>query len=1790
MSFSPGGTGPAITVADPTGKHALALSWPTALPAPRVSGNAAVYADVLPGVDLRLAASGDAYTEVLIVHDAQAAANPALASLTMHVHGTGLTLKAGPDGTLSATDASGHPVMSAPQSIMWDSRADSRAGPAPTADDPGSGVVTPLSVSVAPSAAPKAAAGTVGGASADDAELTVAAPAAALTGKGVVFPLYLDPGAQLGQLNWDEVDNQGHFWWDDSTLDVRVGYCDDPTCPSPNPTMRSYFEMDTNYLAKGNGTHATVLGANFYITQTWNAPFNCVAEPVDLWSAGPIGSGNTSWPGEAINNLASVSSGAGHDCPSASLNFNSPGLTSFMQQAANDWWPNTTFGLVADNESDPMQWKRFDNSSPALSVTYDYPPNTPGGLRVSDQIDCAGTIYTPDAQPTMYATATDNNPQPQNVNYWFEMWPAGGSSRDSWNTSPVTRASGQEGGWQENMTSDMGVGNDQFQVRDDNGPLSSGWSPFFNFHTVHEDLSGVHPTVFSYDFPQDAAGNALWGAPQGLGRFEIGNGGNANVAGFQYSYDNNAFPAPPTCGNGVAGSTSGAVGATGGSGTGGAILPTPPGGALAFGHHTLYVRGYDVVGNPTGVTAYQFLLSQSGASATAHLPVTSSLSNAALGKCLDDPNNKGAAGDIAQIWDCNNALAQEWSLNSNGTVTHNGLCLDVIGGPSATANGTKVQLYTCNGWANQQWQVAQDSTGNWILRNPNSGRCLDDSLGSKTDGQQFQIWDCNNTDHQTWGFDLNPYRYGGADALTAGGVTATGTRSGSSLSAQNQICDAGGKGCFSGGQQLWWYGAGPGGGSYVTVPFTVAGEADYALSARLTSAPDYGQYEFAVDGTPLDPTVVGLAQAVDQNGKPYGRYDAYRAAGCCGINDVSLGGLHLTGGRHTLTITIVGTSGAAGAYGLGLDYFSAAQYANATAASFSASLNNHGITDDAAPATGDLDFGPAAPGDVGGVGAGDSLSKQTLAAANLAPGTAFTLDGINFTMPTANGAGNDNTVATGQTITLDPSQQIRANAIGLLVAGTNGGTAQTTATVNYAGGQAAEAPDVPKFPSVGDWCSGPAASAAYTLAYRNDPHGKDTSGTCNSPKLYLVVLPVHPMNNLASITLPYVGSGFTPGAASAALHVLAIGVRPAAAANLTKSADASAGNHPLTMSGNVGFDGYAKGKQGAAVFDGAGGSAATSGPVLDTTKSFSVSAWANLQQLGSANQTFAVQQGSTASGFSLDYVGSSGHWQFGRPNADTMNSSHVQAVSNAAATTGWHHLVGTWDATSGTMRLYVDGVAQNSTATDTTPFAANGPLVIGRGYWNGTPTNFVNGEVTDVQAYQRVLSPADVGALYSGPVTNDLTGSTGPATGWWQLQDFGRNWTGAWAAEPTAAAPSTTKPLAGMTIRQIVHPSDLGFGQVQTLVNGTPGTEAPVPVQTRIRLTNRFSTTPVTIDAASIAAQTGTAGTVGGAATGAATALTFDGKASVTIDPGAEAVSDAVRLPDTSTGTGNLAVSLTLAAGTGTPPAAAQLTDPAYPVYVASGNQSADTGTAGTWSTDPSLTGRYWLSGVDVTDVNDPNVAQTAGSQPGTIAVLGDQVSGAGSPATWVDALGKDPNAVSLPSPNPGGFVNLSSAGATTASAVARFGAAPNATVLDEPNLRAVVVTLGINDLTSGECATASSACAATVEQNLQKLVSTLTPYGIENYSGPDGTAPVHVYLATVPDQASLTPTQEAQRTKLNTCIKGGACDYTGLIGNTGYVDLDAAVTAAGPGASRAAINSAITAKFDANASLINTW
>ncbi|SCL42144.1 Glucose/arabinose dehydrogenase, beta-propeller fold [Micromonospora pallida] len=114
------------------------------------------------------------------------------------------------------------------------------------------------------------------------------------------------------------------------------------------------------------------------------------------------------------------------------------------------------------------------------------------------------------------------------------------------------------------------------------------------------------------------------------------------------------------------------------------------------------------------------------------------------GKCLDVRSAGTADGTQIQIYTCNGSAAQTWSVTPNGPVKALGKCLDVSGGGSA--DGTKIQLWTCNGSGAQNWSAQADGT----VRNPQSGKCLDVSNNSAVDGQAVHLWTCHTGANQKW--------------------------------------------------------------------------------------------------------------------------------------------------------------------------------------------------------------------------------------------------------------------------------------------------------------------------------------------------------------------------------------------------------------------------------------------------------------------------------------------------------------------------------------------------------------------------------------------------------------------------------------------------------------------------------------------------------------------------------------------------------------------------------------------------------------------------------------------------------------------------------------------------------------------------------------------------------------------------------------------------------------------------------------------------------------------------------
>ncbi|MFI7073259.1 ThuA domain-containing protein [Micromonospora sediminicola] len=114
------------------------------------------------------------------------------------------------------------------------------------------------------------------------------------------------------------------------------------------------------------------------------------------------------------------------------------------------------------------------------------------------------------------------------------------------------------------------------------------------------------------------------------------------------------------------------------------------------------------------------------------------------GKCLDVRGAATADGTQIQLYTCNSSAAQSWTVTPNGPVKALGKCLDVSGGGSA--DGTKIQLWTCNGTGAQNWSAQADGT----VRNPQSGKCLDVSGNNSADSTPVHLWTCTGAANQRW--------------------------------------------------------------------------------------------------------------------------------------------------------------------------------------------------------------------------------------------------------------------------------------------------------------------------------------------------------------------------------------------------------------------------------------------------------------------------------------------------------------------------------------------------------------------------------------------------------------------------------------------------------------------------------------------------------------------------------------------------------------------------------------------------------------------------------------------------------------------------------------------------------------------------------------------------------------------------------------------------------------------------------------------------------------------------------
>jgi len=429
LRLSGGGSGPLARMR--TQGHTLALSLPVTVAAPTLSGDTATYAGILPGVDLVVRADRQGgFSQVLVVHSAAAAAHPALGSLLMGTGGD-LTVAAQPDGALDAVDSHGRPMFTAGVPVMWDSTASHRVTAADVRTGRAIDVATGL-VAASDARGPGVAARRARvGVSVTDAGVRLVPDAAMLAGRGVTFPLFIDPTwtpVSPTRSAWATVSHSypGSFYWNktpDPDGHLQVGNSNEALLPN-GIWSRSFlnFAIPVSTLQG-----ATINSAVLNMTQVH--AWSCTPSTVNIYApAATLTSGNASWNswvGVSLGGVVDAKSEA-HGrtgCPADGVSFNVLGP---INAAVASGKTTQTFTLTGVNEaSDFNSYKEFDLNTVAMTVEYNHAPNTPGAAQLTTSPPTSCLKSPADVvglgNVSLYAQVSD--PETSNIlGVEFQLW------------------------------------------------------------------------------------------------------------------------------------------------------------------------------------------------------------------------------------------------------------------------------------------------------------------------------------------------------------------------------------------------------------------------------------------------------------------------------------------------------------------------------------------------------------------------------------------------------------------------------------------------------------------------------------------------------------------------------------------------------------------------------------------------------------------------------------------------------------------------------------------------------------------------------------------------------------------------------------------------------------------------------------------------------------------------------------------------------------------------------------------------------------------------------------------------------------------------------------------------------------------------------------------------------------------------------------------------------------------------------------------------------------------------
>ncbi|MFI9772089.1 LamG-like jellyroll fold domain-containing protein [Streptomyces sp. NPDC052415] len=536
--------------------------WP--LPEPALDGSHAVYKAVRPDVDLVVQVLPDGFTQNLVVHTPEAAAD--LGTITYPVKTEGLKART-ENGVTALVDNGGRPTFISGAPLMWDSGpSDAAASTTMTARVASAGsadsdaAADPVDA-VTPHAQSRTA---LADASLAGDKLTVVPDQEFLADPDLSYPIVIDPPTVSAKLvGWTALwsNSPDTSFWNTSHA-LGVGY----DAYVDNKKVRSLFQFDTRAVAGKK-----ILGADFSAYEIWSA--NCTKKDIELWRTTSISSARKwssppSWKSRV--DTVSAAKGFSASCPDGSVEFDATAAVAYTAKAKDT---TTTLGLRAD-ETDPIAWKQFMSPKddritaerkPKLSITYVSVPNTPpSSVKLSDpKTACSASsspAYIRDSTPTMTATPTSADGSNAVLRPNYELYTAGSTnirtaSPSAWTASgtanPYTIASALDN----NTTYHFRARTEyKYTYNGTTGYVYGPWSASCYFKV---DNSGpLQPTVTSVGnvYPE-CAGTTCTGSPEtgsvGMtGQFKI-TAGSSDVRRYiislnGYEVDDKTYPVNTT--------------------------------------------------------------------------------------------------------------------------------------------------------------------------------------------------------------------------------------------------------------------------------------------------------------------------------------------------------------------------------------------------------------------------------------------------------------------------------------------------------------------------------------------------------------------------------------------------------------------------------------------------------------------------------------------------------------------------------------------------------------------------------------------------------------------------------------------------------------------------------------------------------------------------------------------------------------------------------------------------------------------------------------------------------------------------------------------------------------------------------------------------------------------------------------------------------------------------------------------------------------------------------------------